>query len=103
MQAMKSAGWSVLIEFGSACWQPPCGPRPSCWFCSPASSCLAPFRLRRKEGQNGHHHPGAAADDGRAGRAGSVTNLLVVTWLLALVLMLGLFRYHVTSPLDLSF
>ncbi|HPE13106.1 MAG: hypothetical protein H6524_12780 [Actinobacteria bacterium] len=28
---------------------------------------------------------------------------VVVTWLLALVLMLGLFRYHVTSPLDLSF
>lgn len=24
-------------------------------------------------------------------------------WVLGLVLMLGLFRYHVTSPLDLSF
>lgn len=28
---------------------------------------------------------------------------IITTWLVALVLMLALFRYHVTSPLDLSF
>ena len=28
---------------------------------------------------------------------------ILALWVLGLVLMLGLFRYHVTSPLDLSF
>lgn len=28
---------------------------------------------------------------------------IITTWVVALVLMLALFRYHVTSPLDLSF
>lgn len=28
---------------------------------------------------------------------------ILVLWVLGLVLTLGLFRYHVTSPLDLSF
>lgn len=34
---------------------------------------------------------------------GASRTLILATWLIALVLMLGLFRYHVTSPLDLSF
>lgn len=28
---------------------------------------------------------------------------IITTWVVALILMLALFRYHVTSPLDLSF
>lgn len=29
--------------------------------------------------------------------------LILTFWILSLILMLGLFRYHVTSALDLSF
>jgi hypothetical protein len=34
---------------------------------------------------------------------GAPRKWILATWLVTLVLMLGLFRYHVTSPLDLSF
>jgi len=34
---------------------------------------------------------------------GANRNLVIGLWVLALVAMLGLFRYHVTSALDLSF
>jgi hypothetical protein len=34
---------------------------------------------------------------------GAERKWILTTWIIALVLMLGLFRYHVTSPLDLSF
>lgn len=34
---------------------------------------------------------------------GSKRGLILSFWVIGLVLMLGLFRYHVTSALDLSF
>lgn len=34
---------------------------------------------------------------------GAPRKWILTGWLLALVLMLALFRYHMTSPLDLSF
>lgn len=34
---------------------------------------------------------------------GAKRGLVLSLWLITLVLMLGLFRYHVTSALDLSF
>lgn len=34
---------------------------------------------------------------------GAPRKWILASWIIALVLMLGLFRYHVTSPLDLSF
>ncbi len=34
---------------------------------------------------------------------GSKRGLILSFWVISLVLMLGLFRYHVTSALDLSF
>jgi hypothetical protein len=34
---------------------------------------------------------------------GASSTWILSLWLLGLVLTLGLFRYHVTSPLDLSF
>ena len=34
---------------------------------------------------------------------GAKRGLILSFWFISLVLMLGLFRYHVTSPLDLSF
>ena len=34
---------------------------------------------------------------------GAARKWILTSWIVALVLMLGLFRYHVTSPLDLSF
>ena len=34
---------------------------------------------------------------------GSKRGLILSVWVISLVLMLGLFRYHVTSALDLSF
>ena len=34
---------------------------------------------------------------------GAAPKWILTTWIVTLVLMLGLFRYHVTSPLDLSF
>lgn len=34
---------------------------------------------------------------------GAKRGLILGLWVLGLVLMLGLFRYHVTSALDLSF
>ncbi len=34
---------------------------------------------------------------------GGARKWILTTWFIALVLMLALFRYHVTSPLDLSF
>ena len=34
---------------------------------------------------------------------GAKRGLILSLWVLSLILMLGLFRYHVTSALDLSF
>lgn len=34
---------------------------------------------------------------------GAKRGLILSMWIITLVLMLGLFRYHVTSALDLSF
>jgi hypothetical protein len=34
---------------------------------------------------------------------GAPRKWILTSWIVTLVLMLGLFRYHVTSPLDLSF
>ncbi|MFN8125270.1 MAG: DUF5993 family protein [Candidatus Nanopelagicales bacterium] len=34
---------------------------------------------------------------------GAKRGLIISLWVISLILMLGLFRYHVTSALDLSF